>query len=311
MKNNIRLSASIFAGIVILCCVDILIGIAGDYTMTKLPDHTSQFSKSYYRMNRLETDIIVVGSSRGLHHYVTEVIQDSVNRYTNGTYSAYNASIRGRFIDANSCTAESIMDRWSPKLLIFDVTENEFAGAAKYQDMDFLAPLYKSNRFVRQYIDSLCWEQRIKYASNMYRYNWKLPQIASSFFLHENKTGYEPLFPIMTEPLSSQNDEPITIDAYSAGNFSRVLKTAKEKNIQMIVVSSPRFGHVCENKVITAFCKEYDIPYIDMYNHVLFNEHPEYFQDPLHLNDVGAHIFTSLLFERLKPYLRGMMEPLD
>ena len=34
-----------------------------------------------------------------------------------------------------------------------------------------------------------------------------------------------------------------------------------------------------------------------------FNDRPELFYDARHLNDDGAHIFTAMLFEQLKPYL--------
>lgn len=40
-----------------------------------------------------------------------------------------------------------------------------------------------------------------------------------------------------------------------------------------------------------------------MYDINTFNDHPEFFKDVSHLNDDGAHIYTALFFEKLKPYL--------
>ena len=31
--------------------------------------------------------------------------------------------------------------------------------------------------------------------------------------------------------------------------------------------------------------------------------HPEFFKDASHLNDDGAHVYTAMFFEELKPYL--------
>ena len=289
-----------------LCLLDFAVGKLGDYIITKLPDNSGQIAKGFYRMNRLNTDIVILGSSRGLHHYVTAALKDSVNQYTNGSYTAFNASIRGKKIDCNSCAAESIMDRYPPKLLIFEVTEYELSGGNIDTDMDFLAPLYTSNRFAKQYIDSLVWKKRIKYLSGFYRYNWKIPQIASSFFLQNEETGYEPVFHVMDHIPESQAEDPVVINKHSLHHFCQVLKTAKEKKINLIVVTSPCFRSGIHNATLPDLCAQYGIPYIDMRNLELFNLHPEFFQDPLHLNDNGAHIFTGILFDKLKPYLSDL-----
>ena len=40
----------------------------------------------------------------------------------------------------------------------------------------------------------------------------------------------------------------------------------------------------------------------------MLNTRPEYFQDAAHLNDDGAHIYTGLFFDQLKPYLTPLMQ---
>lgn len=307
-KRNIQFTVMAIALMISLFLLDFSTGKLGDYIITKLPDNSGQIAKEVYRMDRLNTDIVILGSSRGLHHYVTIPLKDSINQYTKGSYTAFNASIRGKAIDCNSCAAESIMDRYAPKLLIFEVSEYEFSGDYINTDMDFLAPLYTSNRFAKQYIDSLVWGKKIKYFSGFYRYNWKIPQIASSFFLKNEATGYEPIFHVMEEIPEFQMESPVEINKFSLHHFFRVLQTAKEKDINLIVVTSPWFRPGINNTALPNFCAQYDIPYIDMSNLELFNAHPELFQDPKHLNDKGAHIFTGILFDNLKPYLSNMIK---
>lgn len=307
-KRNIQFTVMAIALIISLFLLDFSIGKLGDYIITKLPDNSGQIAKGVYRMDRLNTDVVILGSSRGLHHYVTISLKDSINQYTKGSYTAFNASIRGKAIDCNSCAAESIIDRYAPKLLIFEVSEYELSGDYINTDMDFLAPLYTSNRFAQQYIDSLTWKKRIKYFSGLYRYNWKIPQIASSFFLQNEGTGYEPIFHVMNSIPESQVESPVVINKLCLHHFCRVLRTAKEKNINLIVVTSPWFRPSLSNTAIFNVCAQFGIPYIDMSNHELFNAHPELFQDPKHLNNNGAHVFTEILFDQLKPYLTNMIK---
>ena len=111
MDKNRYLIVSAIIVAVSLLVIDITIGIAGDYTMTIIPDFSGQLSKDNYRLNRVKTDVIIVGSSRGCHHYVSTMLKDSINQYTGKQYSLYNGAIRGKCINSNSCSVESIMDR--------------------------------------------------------------------------------------------------------------------------------------------------------------------------------------------------------
>lgn len=155
----------------------------------------SQIAKDNYRLNRVTTDIIIVGSSRGSHHYVTTMLRDSINSYTGYQYSLYNGAIDGKFINSNSCSAESIMDRYKPRLLIFEVSESELSGSRSVSDMEFAAVNYNNNQFVKKYLDDLGWKERIKIASNMFRYNQKVLRVVSSFIQKGGgETGYEPLY---------------------------------------------------------------------------------------------------------------------
>lgn len=308
MDKNRYLIVSAIIVAVSLLVIDITIGIAGDYTMTIIPDFSGQLSKDNYRLNRVKTDVIIVGSSRGCHHYVSTMLKDSINQYTGKQYSLYNGAIRGKFINSNSCSVESIMDRYHPKLIVFDVSEFELDGANSRHDMEFSAPHYKSNRYVRRYLDDLGWKEKVKLRSNMYRYNTKLLRIVSSFISKGEETGYDPLYGTMKVlPVKNTSSLPQKeFDEYTIKNFTRVLETAQNKGILLVIASSPYYHPHDNNEHLAGICKRFNTPYIDMYNMDTFNNHPEYFQDEGHLNDKGAHLFTGLFFANLKPYITGM-----
>ena len=87
-------------------------------------------------------------------------------------------------------------------------------------------------------------------------------------------------------------------------NFENVLKKYSSAKVPLVVVSSPRFRPYDNNKRVAAICEKYGIPFIDFYDTPYFNNHPELFYDGNHLNDHGAHVFTALFFEQLKPFLQ-------
>ena len=70
--------------------------------------------------------------------------------------------------------------------------------------------------------------------------------------------------------------------------------------------TSRRFRPEDGNAQLTSICEKHDIPYTDCYDVAEFNEHPDYFKDGFRRNDKGAHAYTMLFYQRIKPFLDGM-----
>ncbi len=307
-----KISKAIIIITISLVILDFTTGTVCDKIMYKLPNFSGQLAKDNYRLNRVDKDIIIIGSSRGSHHYVTNMLGDSINKYTGHNYSIYNAAIDGKFINSNSCATESILKRYSPELIIFEVGESElFQSDDKKSDLEFSAPHYRYNNVVRSYLDSLGWKKQVVMKSNLYRYNGNLLRIVSSFITVGDSTGYEPLYNVMKPDLSknkstqTEKKEPV-YDSYSLKNFTRVLKICKENGIHLVCVSSPRYRPHSDNKYLSELCAKYDIPYIERYDTELFNNNPQYFQDASHLNNDGASVYTNLFFQDLKQYIQHL-----
>ena len=312
MKKDVyKFLVSCVITVTLFTIVDVSFGLVGDYLVSKMPNFSGQIAKDNYRQNRVSTDVVIVGSSRAAHHYVTTELRDSINHYTNGQYSLYNGGIDGKFINSTACAAESILERYSPSMLIFEVSEWELSGNQAQSDMEFAAINYKNNPVVKRYLDELGWKERIKMSSNIYRYNQKIFRLFSSFLKAGDETGYEPLFTTMTIlPEKGETDkqtEKSVLDEYTMNHFLAVLKTAKDKGVLLLVVSSPFYRPTDTNHQLKELCDKYDTPYIELYDLEFFNNHPELFKDKDHLNDSGAHKYTALFFEGIKPYLENMV----
>ena len=86
MKNKFLLFLVTVLGLIgLLVVVDVIVGRLGEYALSKMPDYAfTQISKDNYRLNRVTTDIVLVGSSRCSRHYVSKMLRDSINTYVGG-----------------------------------------------------------------------------------------------------------------------------------------------------------------------------------------------------------------------------------
>jgi len=289
-----------------LAAVDFCVGILGDQLMKMVPDYSIQnVVKDNYCLNRVDADIVIIGSSRGQNAYVPAMLRDSINQYVGRNYSLYNGAIEGKTVYASACTIESILARYSPKLIVFDITQRECSGARK-KEMDYSIVNYHNNEYVKQYVDRLGVRERLLAQSNLYRYNRKLVGILASFSQPGTKDGYKPKFNRMKEVSNEEaaiEKSAIPMDAYCAKSVAHVMKLAKDKGILLVMAFSPMFSPNDRNDDMLELCSQYYTPCVDCYDSETFNMHPEYFNDPIHLNDDGAHLYTKMFFETIKPFL--------
>lgn len=310
MKKDIaRLWKTILIAIAMFVVVDIVVGVVADRLMDKMPDFSGDIAKDNYRLHRLKTDVVILGSSRGCYHYVSQQLSDSMDAYLGKHLSLYNASISYKRANSNSCAAEVLIARYRPQLVIYDIFEKALCDT-RVDDLEFSAPFYWKDTIIRRYLDNLGLKERLFMKSSLYRYNGKLFRIVSSIYTPETPNdGYEALQGTHINLAEYEEEEEVStptteLDAYALSNFETVLRKYSSEKIPLVIVCSPQFRPKDNNKRVAAICEQYGIPFLDFYDTPYFNAHPELFYDAKHLNDDGAHVFTALFFEQLKPFLK-------
>lgn len=312
MKKDIKhFLFTAFIVVVGVILFDFFMGLILDKVMDKIPNFSGEgeLVRDNYRLRKMREDIVILGSSRGLHHYVSQQLKDSINNYLNTNYSIYNASIDGKFANSNSCAAEVIINRYKPKLVIYDISDN-FLETQKVSDIIFSSPFYWKDSIVHRYINDSGLKEKIIMQSSSYRYNDKIQKILFCFLFSVNiDDGYSPLYGtiIDTNKFVPSRTEQNTLNSYSVENFENVLKKYSEMKVPLIIVSSPQFRPTSINDDLSLICKKYNTPYIDIYNTDYFNNNPKLFKDETHLNDNGAHIYTAIFFDSLKTYLSRIL----
>lgn len=320
MKKDLsKFVVSVIIIMVSLVLVDLFVGYLGAKSLDYLPDFNGKVSgqtvKNNYRIMRIDYDIVIVGSSRTSHHYNTSLLVDSINEYTNQQYTVYNAGIDGQFLNSSCMVIESMLSRYTPKMIVLDIEDlglkYENGKKMKNSYLYFNAPYYNKTQVVKRYFDELGWKEHIMVKSRMFRFNDKVFRVGESLLKSGTgpNDGYEPLLGTSIDTTEIKRNEPskeMVVDAYSENNIHRVLQLCKDKSVHLVLVSSPRFRPKGDNELIRSLSQKYDVPYIEIYNTELFNSHPNWFKDASHLNNDGAIIFTQLFFEELKPYLAAI-----
>lgn len=286
-----------------LIVVDCLVGMVGEYMMRQIRTDKISFAKDYYRLNIDTSDVVIVGSSRAAHHYVSSILCDSIASYTGKAYSVYNAGVDGHYLMSNLCVIESILDRCKPKLIILDAYDPELSMANARSNLDASILSYSINTHIKACIDQMGWKERCKCSSNMYRYNLNMIPIFSLYLSKYGLSdGYEPLSGTKLDTLCYV--APVhDADLFTADYFKKVMTRLKDLQIPLVVVGSPCYKPINSNEVVCGLCCDCDIPYLDYYKIEPFASHPEYFYDDNHLNDEGARLFTSLLYASIKQIL--------
>jgi lysophospholipase L1-like esterase len=84
------------------------------------------------------------------------------------------------------------------------------------------------------------------------------------------------------------------------------INTCKRENITLVFTISPSYNtissdHYNELKILA---ERNDIPLLDYHTKGLFLEHPEYYEDRVHLWDKGARLYSSIFARDIKYTLR-------
>ena len=96
----------------IVTAVDYVAGKVFRYIQIKAGGRTGA---EWYACKEMKEDIIIMGSSRAIHHYVPRIIADSLGM------SCFNAGQDGNGIILQYGRWKMISERYTPKLIIYDV----------------------------------------------------------------------------------------------------------------------------------------------------------------------------------------------
>lgn len=300
MKNFIF---KILLLIVILLIIDKSIGIIFQF----MQHHSKggDTGRMEYIANRMNQDILIFGSSRAIHHYNPQIIEDSLQM------SCYNCGKDGNGIIFSYGMYRLFKDRYTPKVIIYDVLD-DFDLINKDNNEKYLEWLryYYNKPGIDSIFINVDKNEKYKMISQMRRYNYKFIQVASDYITptQQDIKGYRPLEgTIKYEPIKNNNsNKSIQYDNLKLEYFKLFIKDCKEKGTKLIFMVSPQYkGEKKQSyEAIIKLAKEENIPFFYHYDENEISSNKKYFKDSMHMNKYGAEKYTKKIINEIKTYLK-------
>lgn len=288
MKKYLR---NIILFFVAAAVIDFLFGKACQY----MNDHSKGggVKSRYYVCKESNEDVLVFGSSRAKHHYVPDIIEDSLHM------TCYNTGEDGNGIILCYGFLKMITERYTPKLIIYDVTGFDMYEDDNMKYLDLMKPFYYEKG-----IDSIFWsvepKTRILMLSNLYRYNTSCLRVLGNFIhpMSNYPKGYLALHKTMDYEPEIKVEKEEVIDTLKIQYFERFIRLVQNKDISFVCCVSPSYkAPVDDDKYepVKQLCELYNVPFLYYGAESSITKEKSFFKDRKHLNDKGARLYTSLL----------------
>lgn len=304
---RIQFIIKIAAFIIVLVLLDQGIGWLLD---KRYQENTCDYSNGYLNdyLRGPDYDTLYVGSSRILHSIdASELGKNTRNLARQRKHLYYNTCIIDLLSEKN---------KLPKKVLYLNIELEDLYGITHERLVDDVYSLkyyYGENDYVTNVIRQKGYAERLKLLSSIYRHNgdgWKL----ITYPLSNNcskvpEDGYRALPPTDRDSLrlfsgieSNWKPQDYELNLQAFEFLNHVITICERNNIELHFVNTPYFEfpekYRQAQKELDEFCQRKQIDFIDWNNHSIAGlENPEVWYDNMHLNSLGAEIFTHYLID--------------
>lgn len=286
----------------LLCVVDFAIGKVCRYLQVN--SKGGNFGRNTYIHERMLDEIVLLGSSRCIHHYDATLISDSLGM------SCYNCGTDGNGIILMYPRYKLITARYKPKVILyelslgFDITANE-------DNHTYLRWIrsYHNHKPVEDVILSVDPIEKFKMLSQSYCFNSEFFQLLLDNIhpINNGERGYRPLEGIMNHNLEVSN-KPVefSVDSLKLHYMKALINECKENNIQLVFALSPSYKKEYDGdyQLLFDLAEENGVPVLNHFCDTNFVNKKEFFVDRTHMNKYGANKYSEVISEELKEYLK-------
>ena len=294
-----RFLIQIAAFLAIVVVVDLVFGFAFRQIESKAKGGFTY--RDNYISNKLETDILVSGSSRCVRHYNPQILSDSLGM------TCYNSGQMGNGIILNYGRLKMVDERKKPKIVIYDLIP-EFdllEGEDNHRYLTWLKSHYEREG-ISDIFESIDKTEKYKMQSRMYRYNSRWVEMMIDY-LHPisdaRNDGFSPLTGEMDKTKIRAKDEEsnknYVFDELKLSYINKMIDEVGDAQLYFVVSPSWYGMDSLRFEPVKSICRERGIPFIDFSNDPKYVHQDEFFKDGNHMNAKGADEFTRDLLRYL------------
>lgn len=283
----------------LLVVADVLCGFALGYIAKNTKGGFT--GRDTYICDKMETDFLLMGSSRCVRHYNPQIITDSLGM------SCYNSGQMGNGIILNYGRLKMIDERKKPQVVIYDIYPDVdlFVGDDNHRYLTWLKQHYHREG-IDEIFESVDKREKYKMCSQMYRYNSRIIELLTDY-LHPlsnaRSNGFSPLKGEIDKTKIRAIDKVKKMPKVDSVKFEYINKLIDElEGSKLYFVVSPRWYGMdsIQFQPIIDICQERNIPFIDFANNPKYMHQDIYFKNGNHMNGRGADEFTKDLIRYLK-----------
>ena len=296
-----------------------------DYLLSGILKKSNDFADGEYPVwnalyeGKINSDIVIYGSSRALVHINPVMISDSLHS------TAYNLGINGHSFRSEYFRHSLIMKyNKKPKIIIQTLDITSFEKMSDLYNPDQFLPYMLNNEAMKLALFNGF--SSTDYDLPMIRFYGKKEAFIEICELLINPSGnnperikgYRPNDLVWNNDLLTAQQEfsrsfEIKSDSSMICLFEEYLKECQQRNIKIVFVFTPQYiegqKFVSNWPVIMSlyydFSRKYEIPFLD-YSVDSISFRKEYFYNSGHLNKAGSQIFTARLLKDLQKYQIGV-----
>lgn len=285
--------------VLVIAVLDIANRAFCQYAYSNVPENSTMEGNYIYQLNNRQSDVLVVGASRAVHHYNTPMMEDSLG------LKCFNAGMDGEGIVYQYLSICRALQNRPLKYVLLDLGESQVDGQWDFQTNSYKI-YYWQNDSARAYFNSVePLYKRLFMLSSFYQYNGRLVNAIRCFAPSDNRTnkGYSAI-PCNGNPsdyVFGEKDEPFSISEEGLDYMKRIVNLCKDNNVELIICLSPTLTcNPSYTKCIYEFAKQNSVRLFDNTNNPNFVYDRYLFKDAVHMNEVGADKYTKNLITYLK-----------
>lgn len=258
--------------------------------------------RDQYICDKLETDILVSGSSRCVRHYNPQILTDSLG------LSCYNSGQMGNGIILNYGRLRMIDERRKPQVILYDLHPgfDLLVGEDNHRYLTWLKSHYEREG-IADIFESIDCTEKYKMLSQMYRYNSRWVEMMMDYVhpvSEARKDGFSPLRGELDHTKIRVDGDVVkkadyVFDELKLDYINKMIDEAESCKI-FFVVSPIWYGmDSLQYQPVKELCDTRGIPFIDFSNNPKYVHCDDFFKDGSHMNEKGADEFTKDLVKML------------
>lgn len=283
--------------IIIIILLDFTIGRILKFYYFK--QHSGYLYRTTYAIEETSADILVFGSSKASHQYNPKIFEEKLG------LSCYNVGRDGSSIFYQYAILQSVLKRYTPKIIILDISREFEKKKESYDRISMLLPYFDEHPEIHPIINMKSPFEKNKLLSKIYPYNSMVfTIIAGNVDLimdrHKDIAGFLPLqkkwkSPIKVKPSPVQ----FKFDTTKINIYESFIKKCLNSHLKLYIVCSPDYyiltGIGKSNYIAKKIAEKYKVKFLDYSRDTLFMNNMSYFADISHLNETGAGIFSKII----------------